>query len=360
MPAPWVGYGGLPSVGSTQLLDHVAATMRRISRRRSSSSTRRRRRNGSGVGCRRAFVDDRIRRRSSPILQRRRRRGRADGERRENLIGYLTRESSLGDIAPTHGSPPRDPGVGAARATSSARRPQPRRPAPTPTTPTAPTADRRPGVIAHRNSLAVVNADQFQLLATKITPSCYRLGLHLMGYWFWELEHVPTPGTGAQHDGRQCGWDCTRFVANAFRAVVDTRSARAVPVAPPIVPAHDRASFPHASAAVEPFSVFAVVFDHFSITKRGEARGRSRGVRRAFAEVPGPGGEVDEHVEHGGPSTAPWSPRPATAPTSCSGTSPGSRRSHGVHPQHGRVGGAASQRRARVAPRRGDVATAPR
>ncbi len=227
--------------------------------------------------CRRAFVDDRHgavlgvpfepddRWTSAPTLS-------TTGV---NLVGYLTRESSLGDVARRMGQSLTDAGVAvsplAFQRTAS---------------PHVDDAARPAGVIAEQHSIAVVNADQFPALAMD-HPELFAAGTHLVGYWFWELEHVPPQMRSAASMVDEI-WVGSQFVADAFRAAVDTPVRHVpIPVPAPVVSARDRASFPTLARFGDRF-MFAVVFDHFSVTERKNPVGVIEAFRRAFAPDEGP------------------------------------------------------------------------
>jgi hypothetical protein len=184
--------------------------------------------------CRRAFVDDR----AAVVLgvppEPDDRWATADTLATDgvNLVGYLTRESSLGDVARRIGQGLADAGIAvsplAYQRTAS---------------PHVDGAVRSAGVITRSNSVAVVNADQFPALAMD-HPELFAAGTHLVGYWFWELEHVPTQMRNAATMVDEI-WVGSQFVADAFRAAVDTPVRHVpIPVPAPVVSVRDRASFP--------------------------------------------------------------------------------------------------------------------
>jgi hypothetical protein len=110
-----------------------------------------------------------------------------------NLVGYLTRESSLGDVARRVAQALTDADVAVAplayQRTAS---------------PHVDSTRAAPGVIAHRHTLAVVNADQFPALAAD-HPELFLAATHRIGYWFWELEHVPADACGGITGRRDLG-----------------------------------------------------------------------------------------------------------------------------------------------------------
>ena len=167
--------------------------------------------------CRGAFSFDNV-----PLLDRARRKSNAirwsiaDHLRNDglNLVGYLTRQSGLGDVARRLREAVAQAGLPystiATQRTAS---------------PMIDTAD-----ISNRaeftNSVCVVNADQFPFLADDF-PNLFAATKRMIGYWFWELEHIPL------HMRRSFAlvdevWAGSRFVTDAFAAVVvGTRSPRA-------------------------------------------------------------------------------------------------------------------------------------
>jgi glycosyltransferase involved in cell wall biosynthesis len=227
--------------------------------------------------CRRAFVDDHVgvalgvppepddRWSTAPSLA-------SEGV---NLVGYLTRESSLGDVARRVGRALDDAGVAVAPLAVERT-----------ASPRLDGSERVAGVITHRRSIAVVNADQFPALAMD-HPELFAAGTHLVGYWFWELEHVPAPMRHAASLVDEI-WVGSTFVADAFRSAVDTPVRHVpIPVAAPVASDRDRASFPVLAPLGDRF-VFAVVFDHFSVTERKNPVGVIEAFRRAFQPDEGP------------------------------------------------------------------------
>ncbi len=227
--------------------------------------------------CRRAFVDDRVgvmlgvpaepddRWTTASALT-------DDGV---NLVGYLTRESSLGDVARRVAQALVDADVAVAplayQRTAS---------------PHVDSTRAAPGVIAHRHTLAVVNADQFPALAAD-HPELFLAATHRIGYWFWELEHVPAPMRAAASLVDEI-WAGSHFVVDAFRAAVDTPVRHVpLPLARPVAAPRTRASFEQLAPLGDRF-VFAVVFDHFSVTERKNPVGVIDAFRRAFTADEGP------------------------------------------------------------------------
>jgi len=192
-----------------------------------------------------------------------------------NLVGYLTRELSLGDVARRLRT-----GLVAA-GVEVASLPYQRT-----ASPQIVGEDRTADPIAHQSTLAVVNADQFPALAMD-HPELLAAGTHVVGYWFWELEHIPRQMRAAAAMVDEI-WVGSQFVADAFAAAVDTPVRRVpIPVPRPVPSLRDRASFPELAPAGDRF-VFAVVFDHFSVTERKNPVGAIEAFRRAFAPGEGP------------------------------------------------------------------------
>jgi glycosyltransferase involved in cell wall biosynthesis len=197
---------------------------------------------------------------------------RADGL---NLLGYLRRESSLGDVARR-----------LATATAAAHVPtallaHERTASPLVTDP--PQIGRR---IEFGTTLAVVNADQFMTIDLD-HPELVAASDRMIAYWFWELEHVP-PSMRAAFASVDEIWAGSQFVVDAFAAVaaVPVRHVP-IPVARPMASARSRASFAPLARAGDRF-VFTVIFDHFSVTERKNPVGAIQAFRRAFRPDEGP------------------------------------------------------------------------
>jgi len=227
--------------------------------------------------CRRAWVDDG----RSPLL------GvpatgrapipvapalRGDGV---NLVGYLTRAASLGDVA--RRIEQALAGAGVPVSTIAYQRTA------SPELVPAHPVDQR---IEHEATLAVVTADQFPLLVAD-HPELRRSSRRTVGYWFWELEHVPA------HMRAACAlvdeiWTGSTFVRDAFAAVtrIPVRHVP-VPVPEPWPSARARDSFAALADAADRF-VFLVVFDHLSVTERKNPVGAIEAFRRAFRDGEGP------------------------------------------------------------------------
>jgi glycosyltransferase involved in cell wall biosynthesis len=197
---------------------------------------------------------------------------RADGL---NLVGYLSRESSLGDVA--------------RRTLSALTLAQ---------VPVAPIAHQRtkspdmavPPPTEHTvrfdTTLAVVNADQFDTLRLDL-PALVTATSRMIGYWFWELEHIPRSMRRAVELVDEI-WAGSQFVVDAFASVVDVPVRHVpIPVPEPEVSNRQRSWFAPLANSGQRF-VFAVVLDHFSVTERKNPVGVIEAFRRAFAPGEGP------------------------------------------------------------------------
>ena len=135
----------------------------------------------------------------------------------------------------------------------------------------------------YATNIVVVNADQFVFVASD-HGSTLLDGRHTIGYWFWELEHVPESMISAI-DHVQEIWAGSKFVADAFARVTD-KPVRCVPlpVAQPQPSARDRNSF---GLPTDRF-VFLATFDQFSVPERKNPFGVIDAFTRAFADGEGP------------------------------------------------------------------------
>ena len=135
-------------------------------------------------------------------------------------------------------------------------------------------------------SLCVVTADQFPFLAADM-PELFAATRKMIGYWFWELEHVP------MHMRQSISlvdeiWAGSRFVTDAFAAVspVPVRHVP-IPVAEPQPSNHRRADFAML-ADVGDRPLFLTTFDHLSVTERKNPVGVIEAFRAAFTPDEGP------------------------------------------------------------------------
>lgn len=196
---------------------------------------------------------------------------RADGV---NLVGYFTRESSLGDVVRRLRQAVDAAGV-AHSAIATQRTASP--------TYAAGDIDNR---VEFTNSLCVVTADQFPFLSADL-PQLFAATRRMIGYWFWELEHVPL------HMRQSIAlvdeiWAGSRFVTDAFAAVAPVPVRHVpIPVAEPQPSARDRSDFA-AIADLGERPIFLTVFDHLSVTERKNPLGVVDAFRRAFQPGDGP------------------------------------------------------------------------
>ena len=191
-----------------------------------------------------------------------------------NLVGYLTHQSGLGDVARRL----RDAAAQAGLAHSSVA-----------TYRTAsPTRDAEPigNRVEFTNSLCVVTADQFPFLAADM-PELFAATRRMIGYWFWELEHVPLPMRQSISLVDEI-WAGSRFVTDAFAAVssVPVRHVP-IPVAKPPASSRRRADFAKL-ADVGERPLFLTTFDHLSVTERKNPIGVVEAFRAAFTPGEGP------------------------------------------------------------------------
>jgi glycosyltransferase involved in cell wall biosynthesis len=192
-----------------------------------------------------------------------------------NLVGYLTLEMSLGDVARRLGESAEAAGVGVAgiahlRADSPAISP-------------TPTLDQE---VRFETTVAVVTADQFGFLSDDY-PTIFELSKKMIGYWFWELEHIPQHMIEAMHFVDEI-WAGSRFVRDNFAAVTD-KPVRYVPIAvpAPLPSSKDRSDFRQLQD-FEDRPIFLVVFDYFSIMERKNPIGAIEAFRMAFEPDEGP------------------------------------------------------------------------
>ena len=191
-----------------------------------------------------------------------------------NLVGYLTHQSGLGDVARRL----RDAATQAGLAHSSIA-----------TYRTAsPTRDSDPigNRVEFTNSLCVVTADQFPFLAADM-PELFAATRRMIGYWFWELEHVPLHMRQSINLVDEI-WAGSRFVTDAFAAVAPVPVRHVpIPVAEPQPSPRRRADFAML-ADVGERPLFLTTFDHLSVTERKNPVGVIEAFRAAFAPDEGP------------------------------------------------------------------------
>jgi glycosyltransferase involved in cell wall biosynthesis len=191
-----------------------------------------------------------------------------------NLVGYLTRASGLGDVARRLLDAISQAGL--PHSTVATER-------------TASPIDIAVDIdnrVEFTNSVCVVTADQFPFLAGDF-PQLFAATRRMIGYWFWELEHVPL------HMRQSIAfvdeiWAGSRFVTEAFAAVspVPVRHVP-IPVAEPRSSGRSRQAFP-VLAGLSDRPLFVTVLDHLSVTERKNPVGAVEAFRQAFAPDEGP------------------------------------------------------------------------
>ena len=191
-----------------------------------------------------------------------------------NLVGYLTRQSGLGDVARRLREAAVQAGVpNSALAVQRTASP-------------SDDDSRIDNRVEFTNSVCVVTADQFPFLATDF-PELFAATRRMIGYWFWELEYVPL-------NMRQSFalvdevWAGTKFVTEAFAAVAPVPVRHVpVPIAEPQPSGRGRDEFAVLADAGER-PVFLAVFDHLSVTERKNPVGLIEAFRMAFTPDDGP------------------------------------------------------------------------
>jgi glycosyltransferase involved in cell wall biosynthesis len=191
-----------------------------------------------------------------------------------NLVGYLSREMSLGHVARS-----------LALAAESAQIPVTKISYEQAQSPVS--GGHPPGGTMHfQTTLAVVTALEFPRLAETL-PQVFVASRRMIGYWFWELEHVPPEMIGAL-DLVDEVWAGSRFVADAFTAVTDKPVRKLdVRVPEPSFSDRERISFGPLNDTVGRF-MFLVVFDHFSVVERKNPVGVIEAFKQAFKPGEGP------------------------------------------------------------------------
>ncbi len=189
-----------------------------------------------------------------------------------NVLGYLDFDQSLGDIAREIVAALEQAQVPVA-ALNHERTRAPR---------------RSDSSVAGREALyatnvVVVTADQFEFVVSDHGQSLLD-GRYNIGYWFWELEHVPASMLLAL-DHVQEIWTGSRFVAEAFARVTD-KPVRCVPlpIPQPQPSERTRASF---GLPADRF-VFLTTFDQASVPERKNPLGVIDAFTRAFGDGEGP------------------------------------------------------------------------
>jgi glycosyltransferase involved in cell wall biosynthesis len=198
-----------------------------------------------------------------------------------NMVGYFDRASSLGDVVRRLRDAAQQAGV--AYTTISTRR-------------TASPSHAAAGIdgiassdrVDFATSVCVVTADQFPFLANDF-PELFAATRRMIGYWFWELEHIPLHMRQAIALVDEI-WEGSRFVTDAFAAVAPAQVAVRhvpIPIAQPQPSARRRHDFPLLADATDR-PLFITVFDHLSVTERKNPVGVIDAFRRAFAAGEGP------------------------------------------------------------------------
>lgn len=192
-----------------------------------------------------------------------------------NLVGYLTLEMSLGDVARRLGNAADASGVAVARIAHLRA--------------ASPMLDPVPGIdqeVRFDTTVAVITADQFNFFAEDY-PTLFRLSSKMIGYWFWELEHIPQPMIDAMKLVDEI-WAGSRFVTQNFAAVTE-KPVRYLPVTvpKPEPSTKDRSAFLRLTGFDERM-IFLVVFDYFSIMERKNPIGAIEAFRKAFEPDEGP------------------------------------------------------------------------
>ena len=226
--------------------------------------------------CRAAFTYDDV-----PLLLRAPRLERdpvmvADQLRHDgvNLVGYFTRQLGLGDVVRRLREAVQQVRVPhAAIATQRTASPEREKV----------DVDNR---VEFTNTVCVVTADQFPFLAADF-PELFTATERMIGYWFWELEHIPLHMRRSIEHVDEI-WAGSKFVTDAFAAVaaVPVRHVP-IPVAEPRPSNRGRDDFP-LLADVNDRPVFLMVFDHLSVTERKNPVGVIDAFRLAFAPGEGP------------------------------------------------------------------------
>jgi glycosyltransferase involved in cell wall biosynthesis len=144
-------------------------------------------------------------------------------------------------------------------------------------------ADNR---VEFTNSVCVVTADQFPFLAEDM-PALFAATQRMIGYWFWELEHVPLHMCQAMRLVDEI-WAGSRFVTDALAVVAPVPVRHVpIPVAEPRRSQRCRDDFEvFADAGERP--IFLTVFDHLSVTERKNPVGAIEAFRLAFQPDEGP------------------------------------------------------------------------
>jgi glycosyltransferase involved in cell wall biosynthesis len=191
-----------------------------------------------------------------------------------NLVGYLSREMSLGHVARSLASAAANAQIPVARISYEHAE--------------SPLIGGHPRgcTMQFQTTLAVVTALEFPLLVETL-PQVFVASRRVIGYWFWELEHVP-PKMISALDLVDEIWAGSRFVADALTAVTDKPVRRLdVRVPEPTCSDLQRTSFDPLRKTADRF-MFLVVFDHFSVVERKNPVGVIEAFKAAFKPGEGP------------------------------------------------------------------------
>jgi glycosyltransferase involved in cell wall biosynthesis len=190
-----------------------------------------------------------------------------------NLVGYFAHQSGLADVVHRLADACELAGIDFTRVTT-VRTGSPRR------------GDPAPGRVEFTTSLAVVTADQFAMLAGDF-PELFAVTRRMIGYWFWELEHIPLAMRRAFALVDEI-WAGSRFVTDAFAAVAPVPVRHVpIPVAEPTASGRQRGDF-EPLADLGDRAVLLCTFDHLSVTERKNPVGVVEAFKRAFAPNEGP------------------------------------------------------------------------
>ena len=192
-----------------------------------------------------------------------------------NIIGYLSHEMSLGNIARFIFTEASAGGIDVSALTYDVTQ--------SPRIAHSPLAS---GEMRFQTTLAVVTALEFSRLAIE-RPELFAASRKMIGYWFWELEYVGPKMIEAVRLVDEI-WAGSRFVADAFAAVTNKPVRKLnVRVPEPTFSELDRTSFGPLKDAAGHF-MFLVVFDHFSVVERKNPVGVIEAFKLAFKPGEGP------------------------------------------------------------------------
>ncbi|WP_420450861.1 glycosyltransferase [Ilumatobacter sp.] len=215
------------------------------------------------------------------------RRARAVGDRRRarrvvgtpgvNVVGYHHISSGLGQNARELSAALRAAGIDVVDidndlSTSPRRRP----------------ADPVPDAV-HDTTIAIVTAFEFAHFVERF-PRLTGPGRRMIGYWVWELEHVPAAHLEALALVTEL-WSPTTFVRDAYREATAGRVPVHLAPLPMEAPDVDDDEVRAWRAGWGSDVVFLVSFDHLSIVERKNPLGAIGAFRRAFGATEGERGD---------------------------------------------------------------------